>query len=185
MSKNDLFDQWLILIEDSYITIKKEITELYKLKTLLDDELSLLFVEKVAIFYKGLFNLYDSYSLEAPEPVEYLFEGFSRDLEKFIESYSELLYFEEILKDLTGQDIEYPKVIWVVWQNLKNKYLGDFIEVKYQHYLEKDSYQEFVETVAKELVNYAGNKGTDLHLLDIHLSMIVKDIRDKVQLKED
>ncbi|MFF8489179.1 hypothetical protein ACF045_11785 [Kocuria rhizophila] len=63
--------------------------------------------------------------------------------------------------------------------------MRDFIEIKYQHYLEKDSYQEFVETVAKELVNYAGNKGTDLNLLDIHLSMIVKDIRDKVQLKED
>mgnify|MGYP001100407595 CR=1 FL=1 len=185
MNNHDFFDQWLKLIRRSYSSIKNEITVLYKLKTLLDDELSMLFVEKVSIFYKELFNLYDGYSLEAPEPMEYLIEEFSRDLEKFIESYSELLYFKEVLKDLTGQDVDYPKVIRDVWHEIKDKYLRDFIEIKYQHFLEKESYQEFVETVAKELVNYAGNKGTDLHLLDIHLSMIVKDIRYKVQLKED
>lgn len=127
------FEEWLFLIEDSFLKVKNDIKELYKNKFLLDKELSILFVEKVSTFYKEFYNLYDSYSLEAPEPIEYLKKLFSSDLEELIKSYSELLYFKTVIKDLTDVKVEIPKEINKVWIDIHIKYINDFIiGVEYQ-----------------------------------------------------
>lgn len=126
------FEEWLLLIEDSFLKVKDDITELYKIKFSLDKELSILFVEKVSTFYKEFYNLYDSYSLEAPEPIKYLKKSFSSDLKELIKSYSELLYFETVIRDLTGIKVEIPKEINKVWFDIKIKYINDFIKVEYQ-----------------------------------------------------
>ncbi|WP_447402913.1 hypothetical protein ACE1MS_09920 [Lysinibacillus sp. fkY74-1] len=129
---NDVnFREWLSLIESSFLQIKKVIKELYNIKLLLDEELSILFAEKVAVFYKEFYSLFDTYSLEAPEPQEYLKQLFSSDLEKFMKSYSEILYFKQVIEDLTGNEFEIPRQILEVWFVIKPKYIEDFITAQY------------------------------------------------------
>jgi len=129
---NDIdFREWLSLIERSFLQIKKVIKELYNIKLLLDEELSILFVEKVAVFYKEFYSLFDTYSLEAPEPQEYLKQLFFSDLEKLMKSYSEILYFKQVIEDLTSNKIEIPRQILEVWFVIKPKYIEDFIAAQY------------------------------------------------------
>lgn len=59
-----------------------------------------------SVFYKEFYSLFDTYSLEAPEPQEYLKQLFSSDLEKLMKSYSEILYFKQVIEDLTGNEFE-------------------------------------------------------------------------------
>lgn len=129
---NDVnFREWLSLVESSFLQIKKVIKELYNIKLLLDEELSILFAEKVAVFYKEFYSLFDTYSLEAPEPQEYLKQLFSSDLEKLMKSYSEILYFKQVIEDLTGNEFEIPRQILEVWFVIKPKYIEDFITAQY------------------------------------------------------
>lgn len=125
------FKEWLSLIESSFFKIKRDIKELYNIKLLLDEELAILFVEKVAVFYKEFYSLFDTYSLEAPEPQEYLKQLFSSDLEKLMKSYSEILYFKQVIEDLTGNKIEIPGQILEVWFVIKPRYIEDFIAAQY------------------------------------------------------
>lgn len=58
------FEKRVSIGADAYEKIKCEIKIIYRVKESLDKELSFLFVEKISNFYKKLYALYDSYSLE-------------------------------------------------------------------------------------------------------------------------
>lgn len=122
------FNKWLLIIEESRLKIKNEIQDLYKIKNQIDAELRLLFVDRITVFYKELYRLYDSYSMENPEPIENTKEKFISDLADFMNAYSELLYFNQLITDLTGKKIDYPNVIYQVWTELKHEYISDFID---------------------------------------------------------
>ncbi|UDK94884.1 hypothetical protein EYB33_00610 (plasmid) [Lysinibacillus sphaericus] len=121
----------VVINRDFVFKIKKDIKELYNIKFSLDEELSILFVEKISVFYKEFYNLYDSYTLEAPEPKEYSKQLFSSDLEKMMKAYSELIYFKPFIEDITGNKIEIPRQIHEVWFVIKTKYIEDFITKKF------------------------------------------------------
>ncbi|OMF76782.1 hypothetical protein [Paenibacillus glucanolyticus] len=132
--------EWIDLIETSYETIKGVIKDLYSLKNQLDSELSELYVEKITDFYSQFLRMWNEYSLESPESVNQMTVRFEVDIKKLMENYSNLLFFQTIAKDFTGNEFEYPKCIeGEVWMILKEKYLRDFhsvddeeIEIIYQ-----------------------------------------------------
>ncbi|MGC6586651.1 hypothetical protein ACPV3A_16990 [Paenibacillus sp. Dod16] len=137
--KNFNLVEWIDLIDTSYETIKGSIKDLYRLKNQLDSELSELYVEKLTDFYSQFLRMWDKYSLEGSETEYQMTIQFVVDIKKFMNNYSNLLYFQTIVKDFTGNEFDYPKCIRDMWMIFKEKNIRDFhsvdeeeIEIIYQ-----------------------------------------------------
>lgn len=121
------FKKWLEIIGDFHETMKLEISNLYKLKEDLDQELSTLYVEKLERFYKQLLHTYNNYSIESPTALNLQIRGFQNDITKLMSLYSELKYFSETVEDFTGVTLQYSDNFQnVLWLKLKNRYIADF-----------------------------------------------------------